>query len=224
LPETFADCGGPFDLTPRHTISSWESRPTTSGEATVIAFLKSRPSLYMGKRLLHVGIGNCSLPDALACGLAGYIGLTISLPEQRLFEHKFLGAKDVEVLLANKFDPRTYSKIKDNFDLIVDVGLKSFACCEKHFLSLMEFYADRLRTGGLLITAESGIQFGWKGNTAVAFTPGAQLDPSAAEYRVLGRHGIEQLGQRFGWTLTCAPSATIPHAMCDETIWLLKKA
>jgi hypothetical protein len=221
--KTFADCGGPFDLTPSHTISSWESKPTTPAEATVIAFLKSRPLVYMGKRLLHAGVGNCSLPDAVAGDLAGYIGLTISLPEKQLLQQKFVANKKVEVLLANKHDPRTYSKIEGRFDLIVDVNLKSFTCCEKHFHALVKFYADRLLTGGLLITAESGIQFGWKGNTNVAFTPGAQLDPTVAELRVLGRHGLERLSRHFDWTLTCARSATIAHATSDETLWLLKK-
>ncbi|HUD88796.1 MAG TPA: hypothetical protein VMR17_20300, partial [Xanthobacteraceae bacterium] len=93
----FADCGGPYDLTPDHTITSWESLPTSPAEAAVIEFLKSQPQRYVGKRLLHVGIGNSSLPTEFAADLAQYTGITISLPEIALFDKKFAGVKNAEV-------------------------------------------------------------------------------------------------------------------------------
>jgi hypothetical protein len=221
---TFEDCGGPFDLTPAHTISSWESKPTTEAEAAVIAFLQCRPRLYAGKRLLHVGIGNCSLPGALARDLAAYVGLTISPPEKQLFEEKFAATEGVRVILANKHDPRAYSKIEGRFDLIVDVNLKSFTCCEKHFDQLMDFYTERLNPGATLVTAESGVLFGWAGNINVAYTPGAQLHASVAQLRVLGLDGLARLSRRFGLTLTCVRSTAIHDAFAaDETLWLLAK-
>jgi hypothetical protein len=221
----FADCGGPFALTAAHTVSSWEAKPTTEAETAVIAFLQQRPQLYAGKRLLHVGVGNCSLPAALADDLAAYVGLTISLPEQRLFEEKFAATEHTRLLLANKYDPRDYSMIEGLFDLIIDVNLKSFACCEKHFGQLMALYTERLKSGATLITAESGVLFGWAGNTNVAHTPGAQLDPSLAWDRALGLDGLERLSRSFGLHLTCVVPAAISYAPAAmEKLWLLRKA
>jgi hypothetical protein len=221
----FADCGGPFELTAAHTISSFESQPTTGAETAVIAFLQQRPQLYAGKRVLHVGVGNCSLPAALADDLGAYVGLTISLPEQRLFEEKFAATEHMRVLLANKYDPREYSRIEGFFDLIIDVNLKSFACCEKHFNQLMALCTERLKSGATLITAESGVLWGWAGNTNMAYTPGAQLDPSLAEDRVLGLDGLEGLSQSFGLDLTCVVPAAISDGPAGmDKLWLLRKA
>jgi len=85
----FADCGGPFDLTPEHTITNGESLPTSGAELAVIAFLKSEPQRYLGKRLLHVGVGNSYLPSLFAADLTQYVGITISLPEVALFKENF---------------------------------------------------------------------------------------------------------------------------------------
>jgi hypothetical protein len=157
-----ADCGGPFDLTSDHTISSFESQPTSDAELAIIAFLKSEPQRHVGKRLLHVGVGNSFLPTELAADLAQYVGITISLPEIALFEKIFSGATNAKTLLLNKYDPRTYEKLNGKFDVIVDTLLKSYACCEKHFVQMMEFFASSLTSGGVLITTETGVQWGWK--------------------------------------------------------------
>jgi len=114
----------------------------------------------------------------------------------------------------NKYDPRMYGRIPGDYDIIVDTLLKSVACCEKHFEQMMEFFASRLVTGGMLITTESGVQWGWKGNTKRAYTPGAQLDPSIGAFRVLGRDGLGGLGERLGLTLS---SAAVPNSRVDNS-------
>src|SRR5258708_4119435 len=86
---SFADCGGPFDLTPEHTISCWETQPTSGAERTIINYLISDHRRFSRLRLLHVGIGNCDLATTLMPGLAEYIGITISDPEIALFKQKF---------------------------------------------------------------------------------------------------------------------------------------
>ena len=111
----FEDCGGPFDLTPAHTISSYESQPTSGAEVAIIAFLKSEPQRYLGKRLLYVGVGNSSLPTEFVADLAQYTGITISLPEIALFEQKFAGAENAKAVLLNKYDPRMYVKLRGEF-------------------------------------------------------------------------------------------------------------
>jgi hypothetical protein len=221
----FADCGGPFDLTPDHTISSFESQPTSEAEVAIIAFLKSEPRRYAGKRLLHVGVGNSSLPAELAADLARYIGITISLPEIAQFEQKFAGVENAKAVLLNKYDRRMYAKLNGEFDIIVDTLLKSFACCEKHFGQMMKFFTSKLRSGGTLITTETGVQWGWKGNTKRAYTPGAQVDPSIGRFRVLGRDNLRRLGERLGLTMNSVnvPNSKIDPAADDHILILTKK-
>jgi hypothetical protein len=219
-----ADCGGPFDLTPDHTITSFESQPTSEAELAIMAFLKAEPRRYVGKRLLHVGVGNGSLPAEFAADLAQYVGITISLPEIELFEKKFAGVENAEAMLLNKYDPRAYARIQSEFDIIVDPLLKSVTCCEKHFGQMMEFFASKLKRHGMLLTTESGVQWGWKGNTKRAYTPGAQLDPSIGTFRVLGRDNLRRLGERLGLTMSVVnvPNSNADTAT-DDSILILTK-
>ena len=226
-------CGGPFDLTSAHTISCYELQPTTLAEMAIISYLSHQPDLYANKSILHVGIGNGSMYSALHAHLAAYVGLTISLPEKHEFQVRFTHAQNATVLLANKHDPRVYPTIPGRFDLIVDVNLKSYACCEAHFQSMMRFYVERLRSGGQIITAETGLVFGWPGNTQRAFTPGADPNPEAAQHRALGVGGLRRLAEEYGMLLNSVcmcdirhlhGSADGEHMVSDETVWFLERA
>jgi hypothetical protein len=219
---SFDDCGGPFDLTPFHTISSWESQPTTSAEAAVIDYLRQRPALYAGKTLLHVGIGNGSLFEALGGDVEIYVGVTISNPELRLFEERFGAHQQARAILANKHDAREFFRIGSTFDIIVDVNLKSFTCCERHFDATMTYYASCLTPQGMIITAESGVMFGWKGNTNVAHTPGAGSSALDAERRILGIDGLAQLGARHGLDVAAVTVGAMPESG-GETLWILRR-
>ena len=213
-----ADCGGPFDLTAQHTITCWDSQPTTPQELAITAFMKAEPQRFSGKHLLHVGIGNCHLPTELAAGLAGYVGITISRPEIDLFEHNFAGVKHARVLLLNKYDPRMYAALTGQFDIVVDINLRGYACCEKHFRDMMTFFYAKLKRGGTLVTTERGAAWGWSGNTNRAYTPGMQLDPSIAKLRALPRDEIGELALHFGLAISEAY-----HPATDEHILLLRK-
>ena len=218
----FADCGGPFDLTPDYTISAHESLPTSGAEVAVIAFLKSEPRRYVGKRLLHVGVGNSCFPIKFAADLAEYVGITISLPEIALFEERCAGIANATAILLNKYDQRMYMKIHGDFDIIVDTLLKSYSCCEKHFELMMEFFASKLRSGGMLITTETGVHWGWKGNTSRAYTPGAQIDPSIGKFRVLGLDNLGRLCERLGLSMRSV-NVPIEPAVNDHIIVLTRK-
>jgi len=127
-------------------------------------------------------------------------------------------------IILNKYDPRMYIKIDGDFDIIVDTLLKSYACCEKHFASMMEFFASRLRSGGTLITTKSGVEWGWRGNTSRAYTPGAQVDPAIAKFRVLGADGLERLGKHLGLIMDSAKVANsqVDPAVDDRILILTK--
>lgn len=224
-PTFFTDCGGPFDLTPDHTITNGESLPTSGAEVAVIAFLQLEPQRLVGKRLLHIGIGNCSLPALFAADLSQYVGITISLPEIALFESKLAGVKSTTAILMNKYDPRMYGSIRGEFDFIIDTLLKSYACCEKHFEQMMAFFTSKLRPGGALITTETGVLWGWRGNTRRSYTPGAQTDPAIAKFRVLGRDGLSGFADRLGLIMTVAevPNPQGDPALNDSILILTRR-
>ena len=218
-----ADCGGPYDLTPEHTISCYETQPTSEAELAIMIFLKSEPRRYAGTRLLHVGVGNCSFALEFGASLKEYVGITISLPEMELFEQKLSHFENVKAFLLNKYDPRSYGLLDGQFDIIVDTLLKSVACCDKHFDQMMMFFASKLPIGGMLITTETGLQWGWKGNTKRAYIPGAQLDPSVGKFRVLMRDGLKRIGEPLGLRLT---AVTIPGSLiggADDDVLILTK-
>lgn len=220
-PNRFDDCGGPHCLLPSHTVSAWESKPTTCAERAVIAYLTETKPRCRGKNLLHVGLGNGSLFKATRAELRSFVGITISEPELQEFRRRFGDASEARILLANKHDPRFFAAIGSEFDVIVDVNLKSYACCEKHFHETMSFFGHSLAEGGTLLTAQSGLEFGWAGNTAVAHTPGA--DASAyAQDRVLGVDGLQGLATKLG--LRCRRLQIEPGGGCSaETLWILEK-
>lgn len=224
MPNTFLeDCGGPFDLTPDHTITSWESMPTSPAETAIIKFLKSERQRYVGKRLLHVGIGNSSLPTEFSAELAEYVGITISFPEIAQFERNLANAENARAILLNKYDPRMYSKLSGTFEIIIDTLLKSFSCCEKHFEKMMEFFVSKLSVEGMLLTTEAGLRWGWRGNTKVAHTPGAQTDPSIGQFRTLGFEELGYLCERLNLSASFTDVAVDP-GINDCVVSLVKKA
>jgi hypothetical protein len=219
---TFSDCGGPHELSFAHSKSSWESKPTTCAEQAVIRYLIQSPARVRGKSLLHVGVGNGALFAATEAELGAFTGVTISRPELDKFNHEFGGRPSARVILANKHDDRVFGLIGDRFDIIVDVNLKSFACCEKHFRTTMSYFARSLLPGGSLVTAQSGLDFGWAGNTAVAYTPGADTTPLMSVHRVLGSDGLLRLSADLG--LAARSLVVQPSADCEaETLWILEK-
>jgi hypothetical protein len=169
-------------------------------------------------------VGNCSLPIEFVPDLKRYAGITISLPEIALFEKRLAGFKNAEAFLLNKYDSRLYALLHGEFDIIVDTLLKSVACCEKHFEQMMEFFALKLAIGGTLITTETGVEWGWKGNTKRAYIPGAQLDPSIGRFRVLTRDGLRRIGERLGLSLTAVRiAASQIGSTADDDVLILTK-
>ena len=220
---SFEDCHGPHDLSSAHSISGWESKSTTCAEQAVIGYLTKVPSRYRDKTLLHVGIGNGALFGAMGAELRTFTGITISRPELDQVRTRFKDAASARTLLANKHDERFFPSIGGDFDLIVDVNLKSFACCEKHFRTTMQFFASSLTPGGTLMTAQSGLEFGWAGNFARAHTPGAATTAVASDHRVLGADGLAKLSVELGLALHSLPVEAT--SVCKaETLWLLEKA
>jgi hypothetical protein len=114
------------------------------------------------------------------------------------------------------------------------VNLKSFACCEQHFQDMMALYVDRLAPDGVIITAATGLRFGWSAATRLANTPGVSAGEAARSWRILGEQGVQQLGERYGLTLEKHAVRGVAHwhgqfdlsgepEIADESLWLLRK-
>ena len=227
-------CGGPYDLAEANFTTGYHIRPTTLAEQAIVIFLNENPALVVGKRVLHVGIGNSSIFRAYGNQIAAFAGLTVGLPEKSYFDQTFGRRTDVEIYLANKHDPRNYHKIEGLFDLIIDVNLKSYACCERHFHDMLAFYLDRLAFEGTILTAASGLEDGWPGNTAQAYTPGAASDRVSQEWRILGERGLRTLSEQYDLRLERHEITNVAHwhgrrdssgppTIGHETLWTLNK-
>ena len=227
-------CGGPYDLTEANRETGYHPWPGTLAEQAVIAFFKANPTRIARKRLLHLGIGNSSIFRAVGDQVSKFVGLTVGLPEKIHFEQTFGHPAHAEIHFASKHDPRNYDKIVGPFDIIVDVNLKSFACCEQHFQDMMALYVDRLAPDGVIITAATGLRFGWSAAKRLANTPGVSAGEAGRSWRILGEQGVQQLGERYGLTLEKHAVRGVAHwhgqfdlsgepDIADESLWLLRK-
>lgn len=179
-------------------ITNWETQPTSPAESAIIAWLAAHPEAYRGKRLLHAGIGNSDLPAQFGPDLDQYVGFTISLPEVARFESRFPKPGNLRCVIVNKYDPRMQARITGTFDLIIDTLLKGYTCCERHFRDMLDWYVARLTPGGMILTTENGLRWGWTGNLARAYTPGAQTDPELGAARTLTHDALEAYAHARG--------------------------
>jgi hypothetical protein len=86
----------------------------------------------------------------------------------------------------------------------------------------------------MIVTAGTGLGFGWPGNTPIAYTPGVSIDEAARNWRVLGEEGLEHLSERYQLKLERCFVQGVAHwhgqkdetgepQIADEILWLLSK-
>lgn len=122
----------------------------SGAEVSVTNYLKKSLNLYEGKKILHIGIGNSSLFKQLR-GVFGQIdGVTNTKQELRVGKE----AGFENIYLMNKYSEE-FEKL-GTYDVIVDVNLKSFACCNEHWLSYFKTVIGKLKLGGRLISHTAG--------------------------------------------------------------------
>lgn len=129
----------------------------SGAQLSVNRYLMLAQRLYKGGKILHIGIGNSSVAKELRDIFQQIDGITNT--QQEFEMGKSLNDR---VFLLNKYNLREFVKIDYNYDVIVDVNLKSFACCEKHWLGFMDDVTQKLNIGGRLISHTAG--FGGHGS------------------------------------------------------------
>tara|TARA_B100000029_G_C17260650_1_gene846173 strand:- start:14 stop:673 length:660 start_codon:yes stop_codon:yes gene_type:complete len=137
-------------------FSYWENKKTTSDEISVLSFLDSNMEINKNK-ILHVGIGNSFLAENIK-NYNLFDGLTISQSEINHANKKKI--KNYNVLFQNKFSKdNVIGKQFNNYDIIIDVNLKSFSCCNIAFNNLFKLYTKSLNIGGIIITGKKGMNW-----------------------------------------------------------------
>ena len=140
----------------KNIFSYWEHNKVTSDERHVLNFLKKKISIK-GKKILHVGVGNSYLEENLK-DFYKVDGITLSGSE--ILNAKNKKIKKYKIFFLNKFSKKTlFNKKLKNYDIIIDVNLKSYACCDSAFIHLIKQYVKMLKHNGIIITGKNGMKW-----------------------------------------------------------------
>jgi len=140
----------PYPIAPNED-QGWLGREPTEDEQEVVAWLKRRATV--ASHMLHVGVGTALLSREFGGRVAQ--GLTKDGAEA-----KNARSMDLDVLICNKYDVLPYKNLlKNPFDCIVDVNVRSYACCDTHFSEYMDVMLESLTPGGMLLTSRRGLDY-----------------------------------------------------------------
>lgn len=140
----------------KQLFSYWEYNKITSDEKYVLNFLQKKLSIK-GKKILHVGIGNSYLEKNLK-NFYKIDGITLSGSE--ILNGRKKKIKNYKIFFLNKFSKKTlFNKKLSRYDIIIDVNLKSYACCDSAFKYLFKQYVKMLKHNGIIITGNNGMKW-----------------------------------------------------------------
>ena len=134
----------------------WENNGPTEDEIETVKFIINK---YSKNKLsiLHIGIGNSFVASTLN-RVHKIDGITISGNEIK--HGKKLNITNYRIFFANKLQFNIFNKKQfSNYDIIIDVNLKSFSCCEKSFIKLFSDYKKMLKKNGIIITGIKGMRW-----------------------------------------------------------------
>jgi len=144
----------------------WESRKETTDETEIVNFLNTHEKEKL--TILHVGIGNSFVASNLNI-YSSIDGISISNSEIKLA--KKLNIKNYEIFFLNKLEKEVFSnkRIK-KYDIIIDVNLKSFSCCELAFKNLFLNYISILNKNGRIFTGRRGMNWSRRVKPVLSFS------------------------------------------------------
>ena len=186
------------------SYSYWENKKETLDEIEILNFINSNNSSNSSK-ILHIGIGN----SYISSNLNKYSLINgISISSNEILFAKNLNIKNYNVFFKNKYEFNTfYNFSKYKYDIIIDANIKSFACCEKSFLHLMQQYFDILNFDGFIITNIRGMNWSRKIQPIIHFDFKNFFHRKLKEYdgpssNLLTVGEFDSLSRKFGFTLT----------------------
>ena len=145
----------------------WENRDTTSDEISIPEFINKN---YFNEKLniLHVGIGN----SYIALNINNFKKLDgISISGNEIAYAKKFNIKNYDIFFLNKFTKDGFHLNNlNNYDIIIDVNLKSFSCCKIAFENLFSNYISMLRNRGKIITGKKGMNWSRQVRPVITFS------------------------------------------------------
>ena len=141
----------------KRNFSYWESKNVTNDEKFIVDYLNTHSEALANKKILHVGIGN----SYVAKKLFSYDKIDgISLSQNELDYASKLNLSNYNFFFQNKYANQKLFDDKLNFyNIIIDINLKSFGCCEVAFNKMFEDYVKIINKNGKIITSRSGLQW-----------------------------------------------------------------
>jgi len=134
----------------------WENRKVTTDESEIVNFLNNH---YKNNKIsiLHIGIGNSYVASNLNI-FNNVDGISISSNEINLA--KKLNINNYKNFFFNKLENDVFSNsFFSKYDVIIDVNLKSFSCCNESFNKLFSDYNKMLHNNGIIITGKKGMNW-----------------------------------------------------------------
>ena len=134
----------------------WENKTVTSDESDIVNFLNTHND-NKNVNILHVGIGNSFLASKLN-DFQNITGITISQNEIDFALTKKIS--NYNYFFLNKYKENSLDIFKKKkFDIIIDVNMKSFSCCDIAFANLFHQYADSLCENGYILSHANGLKW-----------------------------------------------------------------
>jgi hypothetical protein len=177
------DC--PIPIT-ENDSTGWLGREPTMDEQEILALMKPRST---PDRILHVGIGT-------GLFFKHYPTQVVQAITKDGGEASYWRERKLDTILCNKYDVASYaSKLTIPFDCIIDVNIRSYACCDEHFLHYMAAMGNSLRRNGRLLTSTRGLDY-------LKPTTIRQLKKLCPKWRIRRSGNVVEMSLRYTTILT----------------------
>ena len=170
----------------------WENKKVTSEEFAIFKYLKTN----IRKNdcdIFHVGVGNSHGVKTLKNNFNSFTGITVAGLEKIKADN--LNIQNNCTHIVDKYDNEQLTKIikSNSFDYIIDINLKSFSPSNNQFDKMMENFYNFLKTGGSILTSESGMQ--WTTNLDIVSNNFLQVGSN--KNNILSKRDLERFAKNF---------------------------
>lgn len=130
----------------------------TQAEEDCIEYIKTNHSSINGDIALDIGIGASKFFIDLQDSFTRIDGLTVIDKEILIGQNLAKNTKSkYRIIKENKYNVLALNSILDHtYPVIVDVNLKMFACCQRHWKDYLFCILNKIKKGGILLTHTVG--------------------------------------------------------------------